>query len=83
MKVRLFARLRELHGAECLELPDSDCPEDVAALRVLMRSAAAPELADALADPNVFCAVNQKVVTEEHPLSSSDEIAFFPPMTGG
>ena len=34
-------------------------------------------------DRKVLVAVNQTVVGREHQLSANDEIAFFPPMTGG
>lgn len=83
MKVMFFARLRELLGDDSLEIDDKDCPADVAALRTLLRQSVKAELAESLSDPNVLCAVNQKVVNDEHTLASSDEVAFFPPMTGG
>jgi len=78
-----FARLKEALGSDSVELDDAQCPADVAALRKLLRLSVPGELAEALADPNVFCAVNQKVVGEGHLLSCTDEVAFFPPMTGG
>lgn len=31
----------------------------------------------------VLVAVNQTIVGRSHPLSQDDEVAFFPPMTGG
>ena len=31
----------------------------------------------------VLVAVNQAIVDRNHPLSQNDEVAFFPPMTGG
>lgn len=34
-------------------------------------------------DNKVLIAVNQTIVNSTHALSASDEIAFFPPMTGG
>lgn len=34
-------------------------------------------------DSKVLVAVNQTVVDRDHGLSNGDEIAFFPPMTGG
>lgn len=83
MKVLFFARLREQFGSDFLELPDADCPGNVAELRRVVIAASQDEMAESMRDPNVFCAVNRKVVDEQHPLSSSDEIAFFPPMTGG
>ena len=83
MKVMVFAQLRELLGAPALELPDADCPADVAALRTLLAQRVGGEFAEALGDPNVFCAVDQQVVDESHALHPDQEIAFFPPMTGG
>ena len=83
MKVMVFAQLRELAGASALELPDADCPADVAALRVLLARRVGGAFAEALADPNVFCAVDKQVVDESFTLNPDQEIAFFPPMTGG
>lgn len=37
----------------------------------------------ALGDRHVLCAVNQELVPGEHPLAPGDEVAFFPPVTGG
>ena len=31
----------------------------------------------------VLVAVNQTIVDHNHPISENDEVAFFPPMTGG
>lgn len=83
MNVQFFARLRELHGAAMLSLPDADCPATVGALRTRVQAAVSPALAEALAAPNVLCAVNQQVVDNDALVSPSDEVAFFPPVTGG
>lgn len=83
MKVMVFAQLRDLLGAPALELSDDDCPADVAALRVLLAELVGGDFAQALRDPNVFCAVDQQVVDDSCSLRSDQEIAFFPPMTGG
>jgi molybdopterin synthase sulfur carrier subunit len=83
VKILFFARLRELLGSDYVEVVDAECPADVASLRALLIASQGGEFADALGDPNVFCAVNQQVVDPGHPLSGTDEIAFFPPMTGG
>jgi molybdopterin synthase sulfur carrier subunit len=32
---------------------------------------------------NVLVAVNQEMVEEDHPVADGDEVAFFPPVTGG
>ena len=43
-----------------------------------------PGHAAALADMSVVrCAVNQEYVDLSHPLATGDEVAFFPPVTGG
>jgi molybdopterin synthase sulfur carrier subunit len=34
-------------------------------------------------DARVLTAVNQQMATPETPVSDGDEVAFFPPMTGG
>ena len=83
MKILFFARLRDALGREYLELEDERCPPSVADLRALIQEQASGEFADAMADANVFCAVNQRVVNDDHALQAADEVAFFPPMTGG
>jgi molybdopterin synthase sulfur carrier subunit len=32
---------------------------------------------------NIICAVNQEIVKDNHLIINSDEIAFYPPVTGG
>ncbi len=40
--------------------------------------------ADAFADRTIVrVAVNQEYVTLDHPVAAGDEVAFFPPVTGG
>jgi molybdopterin converting factor subunit 1 len=38
---------------------------------------------NALRSDQLRCAVNQQIVKMDHPLKPGDEIAFFPPVTGG
>ncbi len=38
---------------------------------------------NALMKPTINCAVNQNLVSGEDTISSNDEVAFFPPVTGG
>jgi len=83
VKVLFFARLREVNGSDVVEIADSDCPADVAALRELIAARSSEDLAEALRDANVICAVNQRVASDDTHVSPSDEVAFFPPMTGG
>ena len=85
MKVRLlyFASLREQlgKGSEDLELPAGIAT--VATLRShLMQRGGAWQ--DALSGRRVLLvAVNQDMAAAEAPLQAGDEVAFFPPVTGG
>jgi sulfur-carrier protein len=83
VKVLLFANLREKVGTpvEVVELPDS--ASTVAGLRLhLMKRSEAWH--DVLADMKVVrVAVNHDMAAANAPLNPGDEIAFFPPVTGG
>lgn len=83
MRILFFARLREALGDDSLELEDSACPPTVGELRALLIERASGDFAEVISDPNVFCAVNQQVVDDGAVIGHRDEIAFFPPMTGG
>jgi molybdopterin synthase sulfur carrier subunit len=78
-----FAWLRERvgTGAESLELPDGVAT--VGALVSWLRARGANYEA-AFATPRVVrCAVNQEFAAPDAPVKPGDEIAFFPPVTGG
>lgn len=78
-----FARLREVFGtaSESLELPGEAA--DVAALLDLLR-ARGGVWSDELASGRSFrVAVNQDMVGADAPLKAGDEVAIFPPVTGG
>lgn len=81
MKVKFFASLRELVGIEELELDASSLTtlrDLVTHLRQTHEGCAA-----LFADRMVLMAVNQEVVGLDAEISDADEIAFFPPVTGG
>ena len=81
--VRYFASIKEALGkdAEELELPAGVAT--VAALRAHLRARGAA-YGDVLAEKKlVKAAVNQDMVPATAALSAGDEIAFFPPVTGG
>ena len=42
-----------------------------------------PELGDALKEKNYFVAVNHEVAEKNTEVKDSDEIAIFPPVSGG
>jgi len=83
MKLLYFAWLRTRIG--CAE-EEVDLPSDVrnvAALLDWLRSRDA-RYREALRDLSVVrVAVNQDYVRPEHPVQEGDEVAIFPPVTGG
>ena len=77
-----FAGLREVLGVatETLELPSGI--ETVAALRELLAARGAPWTV-LVTTKNLRVAVNQEMAGLDAPLQAGDEVAFFPPVTGG
>lgn len=78
-----FARLREAFGkaSEQIALPSG--VSDLASLRALLRQrdgAWAEEMADG---KPVRAAVNQDIAYGDTRIRDGDEVAFFPPVTGG
>jgi sulfur-carrier protein len=83
VKVLYFARLRELLGTagESIELPAG--VSTVATLRAYLM-ARGGAWTDAFADGRaVRIAVNQDMAQPTTPIGPNDEVAFFPPVTGG
>ncbi len=79
--LRYFASVRELIGTgqESFQTQASH----VGQLRLELM-AISPQHAEALAPQKaVRAALNQVACTEDAPLSDGDEVAFFPPVTGG
>jgi molybdopterin synthase sulfur carrier subunit len=83
MKLLYFAWIRAKIGtAEENVEPPSDVT-DVASLIAWLKTRG-PRYADALASPKALrVAVNQTYVGWDHPVRARDEIALFPPVTGG
>lgn len=80
IKVLFFAQVRELVGTDSLALNTQ-----VATVEALRQELAAQgsrwELA--LEEGKLLTAVNQTLVESSHPIADGDEVAFFPPVTGG
>lgn len=83
MRILYFAWLRQRIGTaeETVEPPPGVIT--VAALVAWLKERG-PRFASALADPRlVRVAVNREYVGWDHPLAAGDEVALFPPVTGG
>lgn len=83
MKLLYFAWLRTKIGTGTEEVALPEDVRDVAGLIDWLKGRGAG-YADALANPSlVRVAVNQEYVGPEHPVADGDEVALFPPVTGG
>ncbi|MGH6719981.1 MAG: molybdopterin converting factor subunit 1 [Alphaproteobacteria bacterium] len=83
MRIRYFAWLRTKTGVGAEELARPAEVHDVDGL-VRWLVARGPGYAEAFHERGaVRCAVNLDYVGFDHPLGDDDEVAFFPPVTGG
>jgi molybdopterin synthase sulfur carrier subunit len=82
IRLLFFARLREQLGCADLEIEWQQELATVAALRRSLRTRQSG-WDDILGADNILCAVNQQQVAGTHPIKAGDEVAFFPPVTGG
>jgi molybdopterin synthase sulfur carrier subunit len=83
MHILYFARLRETVGIAEEEVNPPAHVVDAGQLIAWLKTRG-PEFERAFADLRaVRIAVNQEHVKPHHPVGASDEIAFFPPVTGG
>ena len=83
VRILYFAWLRQEVGASSEEASPPPGVATVADLMAWLR-ARGGGYAEAFAEDAVLrAAVNKKVVDPGHPLASGDEVAFFPPFTGG
>lgn len=78
--LKFFARLREDTGVESLEIPLEQVPCLSELVRYLQLEH--PQWQSALSG-NLLSAVNQSMVTGDASLKAGDEVALFPPVTGG
>jgi molybdopterin synthase sulfur carrier subunit len=83
LKVLFFARVREQLGCASLELLFPETGFDLDGLQRQLCDEHGEGWCDVLRQDNIIRAVNQVVVTGNVGLSDGDEVAFFPPVTGG
>lgn len=83
MELLYFAQIRENigHGSESMTLPENIA--DVGCLINHLRRQGDNYKAAFHNDDIICVAINQNYVKFDHPIKNDDEIAFFPPMTGG
>lgn len=81
INLQFFARYREVLGVEQQQLAWSPELSNLRALRDVLLTRG--ESWQVLAEPRLMCALNQEMVSLDTPLQDGDEVAFFPPVTGG
>lgn len=80
--VQYFASVRERLGIDS-EQVEAAGVTTVAALLDLLAARHGEKGQRVLKDARVMAAVNQVVAEAQAPVRSGDEVAFFPPVTGG
>lgn len=83
LKVLFFAGVREQLGCASLDLSWPDAGLDLDQLQELLYRERGERWRNILQQENLVRAINQVVVVANMALCDGDEIAFFPPVTGG
>ena len=83
IKILFFAKLRETFNTAEIEITLTGSNKKVSDLIVALRQKGGIWATELQNNKSFRVAVNQEMVTDDVPLSESDEVAFFPPVTGG
>jgi molybdopterin synthase sulfur carrier subunit len=83
MKILFFGQLKERINTSELQLTDDQCTDltNVKALREYLQNHY--DWHEHFDIGQTLVAVNQQIVDDKHLLITGDEVAFFPPVTGG
>jgi sulfur-carrier protein len=79
--LQYFARYRESLGTGQEQLPWDESLASLRAVRDVL--VARGDAWAVLGDSRLMCARNQELCGLDEPLEDGDEVAFFPPVTGG
>ena len=83
LQILYFAWVRQKIGLAEEQVTPPEDVRDIAGL-IAWLSQQSPGHAEAFAQPRqVRAAVNQDFCAFDHPVAAGDEVAFFPPVTGG
>lgn len=82
IKVLFFAQLKDVLGCSNVEVSIQDIEPTVAGLRAHLANNG-ERWAEYLTSDKSLCAVNQTLCDDFQAIGRHDEVAFFPPVTGG
>jgi sulfur-carrier protein len=83
INILYFARLRERLGSEREQLAFSAGVASVGQLAAQLRERGGAWAAELAVGRALRVAVNQQMATPQTAIADGDEVAFFPPVTGG
>lgn len=75
INIRLFASLREQIGKSELSI-EANKADNVREVWTIISN-------DSPMQANTLCSINMEYVNSDHKVKDGDEVAFFPPVTGG
>ena len=80
IQVKFFASLKERMGRDAEEVPaEAATDNNVSTVEDIWKLVAKGESMPT----NTLCAINQEYVKSDAKVKDGDEVAFFPPVTGG
>jgi len=83
LRVRFFASVREALACDGLEVPWSGNTGDLDGLQDELCTVHGSRWREVLTQDNIIRAVNHTVVPGNVALADGDEVAFYPPVSGG
>ena len=83
IKLKYFARLSEALGSKTEQIEFGDRSKNVEAVIQLLIDRGEPWTTEFATEANFLVAVNHEMCETGTALKEGDEVAFFPPVTGG
>lgn len=78
MDILLFGSFRETYGSNSISI---SLPDGVSVLELKNHINTLP--GKFILPNNALCAINQEMAKDDEKINSSDEVAIYPPVTGG
>jgi molybdopterin synthase sulfur carrier subunit len=83
IRVLFFASVRDRLGVDVVEVDAAEAGETLAALRDALAARGGRWAEVFAADQRILAAINQEMAPLHTVIDDGDEVAFFPPVTGG